>query len=955
MGAKLNKTTEQIGAELSRLVRGDVQADIFSRIAFSTDASIYQLIPECVVSPANTADVVAVVRYAIENNIPVVGRGAGSGLAGEALGDGIVLDMKRHMNKIIRIEEDGAFVTVEPGVVLDDLNRYLSQYGNKIGPDPSSGNRAVIGGVVGNNATGSHSLEYGYIADFVESIEAVLADGSVVEFKNNVDSTDSDIAGACFDVLNGKEQVIAEALPKTKRNRCGYNIAGICHDGKVDLAKLMAGSEGTLSIFTRLKLRTVDVPACKALLQIEFESIDKMARAVPVIVASGASTCELMDQSVIKLAADALPAYRDIFPVDCAAALLVEQTGDTEQEVLAKIEATDKAVGDMASGRKIVFDADQQARLWKSRKDAVPLLHREKGPRHPVAFMEDVSVENTKLAEYLSGLAVIGEKYGISLAYYGHAGDGELHIRPYLDLGDPKDVEKMRSIASEVFELAWSLGGTISGEHADGLLRTAFIKRQYGEEYYELLRGIKKVFDPNELMNPGKLISDDPDIMTKNLRASSPVLSERLDTNLLFDADEFRYEIEQCNGCGVCISTHAGARICPVHRAMNEELACSRAKANLLNAWITGKLNHSDFESNEFKQILGLCINCKMCSVQCPSGVDISKLIVEARSQLVEKKGLSITEKTLSRNRIMSVMGSAFAPLSNFVMSLGPFKWLLEKTIGIDRRRSVPKFQRGSFVKKANKYLASQPLISNPIDKVAYFVDSYANFNDHELGFAVIKTLRHNNIDVIVPEQIPAPITAMSYGDLNNSAKDLERIVPELAHLVRLGYRIVCSEPSAALSLGDELRLFAEGRDAKAVSDNTCELMSYLNDLNKRSLLKTKVSDTLDGLKYAYHSPCHLCAMGSSGASVELLTALTNVNIVDIEAGCCGLAGTAGMKKQGYDLSVRMGAEMVNALNAMATKYALTECAACKMQIEHLTDKETTHPIKLLAKAYGVM
>ena len=955
MGTKVNKTTEQIGAELSSLVKGEVQADIFSRIAFSTDASIYQLIPECVVSPADTADVVAVVRYANEHNIPVVGRGAGSGLAGEALGDGIVLDMKRHMNKVIGVEDDGGFVTVEPGVVLDDLNTYLSQYGRKIGPDPSSGNRAVIGGVVGNNSTGSHSLEYGYIADFVESIEVVLADGRVVELGNDVEIADSDVAKACFDVLDGKEQVIADALPKTKRNRCGYNISGICHGGKVDLARLMAGSEGTLAIFTRLKLRTVDVPVCRALLQIEFESIDKMAKAVPVIVESGASTCELMDQSVIKLAADALPAYRDIFPVDCAAALLVERTGDTEQEVIDRIAATDKAVGDMASGRKIVFDAEQQERLWKSRKDAVPLLHREKGPKHPVAFMEDVSVENTKLAEYLAGLGVIGEKYGISLAYYGHAGDGELHIRPYLDLGDPGDVEKMRSIAGEVFELAWSLGGTISGEHADGLLRTAFIKQQYGEEYYELLRGIKKVFDPDELMNPGKLISDDPDIMTKNLRASSPVLTERVDTNLLFETDEFRYEIEQCNGCGVCVSTVAGSRICPVHRAMKDELSCSRAKANLLNAWITGKLNHSDFESDEFKRILSLCINCKMCSVQCPSGVDISKLVIEARSRLVEKKGLTITEKTLSRNRIMSVMGAAFAPLSNFVMSLGLFKWFLEKSIGIDRRRSMPKFQRGSFVKKANKYLASQPPISNPIDKVAYFVDSYANFNDHELGFAVIKTLRHNNIDVIVPEQIPAPITAMSYGDLNNSAKDLERIVPELANLVRMGYRIVCSEPSAALCLGDELRLFAEGQDAKAVSENVFELMSYLNDLKKRARLKIILSDNLDVKEYAYHSPCHLCAMGLSGASIELLTSLTDVNIVDVEAGCCGLAGTAGMKKKGYDLSLEIGREMTNALNAMDTEYVLTECAACKMQIEHLTGKETIHPIKLVARAYGLM
>jgi len=302
LAAVKNSTTQQIAQDLAGLVKGEVQVDIFSRIAFSTDASIYQIIPQCVVAPMDTADVVAVVKYAHRKGIAVVGRGAGSGVAGESLTDGIVLDMTRHMNRIIDVEDDGSFVTVEPGVVLDDLNNHLAAYGRKIGPDPSSGNRAVIGGVVANNATGAHSLQYGFIADFVESIRVVLADGSVVTLNNGVDPAAAEdapvarLAAACMETLAGKEEVIARAQPKTRRNRSGYDIAGLCCDGRVNLARLMAGSEGTLAIFTQIRLRTVEVPACKALLQLEFDSIDRMAQAVGVVVDSGASACELMDR-----------------------------------------------------------------------------------------------------------------------------------------------------------------------------------------------------------------------------------------------------------------------------------------------------------------------------------------------------------------------------------------------------------------------------------------------------------------------------------------------------------------------------------------------------------------------------------------------------------------------------------------------------------------------------------
>jgi len=375
------------------------------------------------------------------------------------------------------------------------LNKYLADFGRKIGPDPSSANRAVIGGCVANNSTGSHSLQYGYMSNYVESIEAVLADGSIVELKNDVDPEQvkddglASIAKECLFVLSENQTVIYKALPQTKRNRSGYNIAGVCHDGRIDMARLMASSEGTLAIFTKITLRTVPVLPSKGLLRLEFESLEKMARAVPIIVGTDVSACELMDKRLIDMALEALPEYRDVLPAGAAAVLLVEHTGETGEQVREKIEDTDSAVGALASGRRMVLEPKQQEHLWKSRNDAGPLLYRKKGKKHPAEFMEDVSVGKERLGEYISGLEEIGRRYGITMSFYGHPGDGLLHIRPYLDLSDPADVEKMRSMANEVFSLAWSLGGSISGEHAEGLVRAAFVRKQYGDEYYELLSG----------------------------------------------------------------------------------------------------------------------------------------------------------------------------------------------------------------------------------------------------------------------------------------------------------------------------------------------------------------------------------------------------------------------------------------------------------------------------------
>jgi FAD/FMN-containing dehydrogenase/Fe-S oxidoreductase len=957
----MDKDQSQIAGDLARIVRGDVFADILHRVAYSTDASIYRIVPQCVVAPRDKTDVAATISYATAKGIPVVARGAGTGVAGESLCSGMVFDMTRYMNKIVGVEDEGATVVCEPGVVLDDLNRFLAKYGRKIGPDPSSGNRATVGGCVANNATGAHSLQYGHMSDHIESIEAVLADSTFVEFKNDLEpqhageDTAGSIARECFSILSANQLVIEKALPKAGRNRSGYNIAGICHDGKIDLAQLLAGSEGTLAVFTKIKLRTVELPAAKALLRLDFDSLQRMAEAVPIIVGMGASACELMDKTLIDMAFQALPEYRDILPAGAAAVLLIEHNGQMQDQVKRRIEQTDSAVGRLACGRKIVLDDKQQARLWKSRNDAGPLLYRKKSRKHPAEFMEDISVANERLWQYISGLQEIGKRYDISMSFFGHAGDGELHIRPFLDLSEPADVQKMRAIADEVFELAWSLDGSISGEHADGLVRAAFVRRQYGDQYYDLLCRIKNTFDPTGLMNPGKIINDDPDIMVKNLRRQYKPSAERLKTDLIFQQDELATEIEQCYGCGLCLSRESNLRMCPVFRALGEELAGSRAKANILHFWATGQLDEQDFESPEFREFLDLCVNCRACMLECPSGVDVSMLVSTARAQYVKRKGLRRTERILSHNRYLSVLGSTFAPISNFAMRLPISKWLLEKSAGIDRRRDMPAFRRSSFLRAGRKYLAACESIENPLDKVVYFVDTYANYNDHELGFAVLDVLRHNGIDVTLPKQRPAPLPAICYGDVRTARRDLSYNVKHLAEAVRDGYKIVCSEPSAALCLKEELRHFVAGEDAKFISDNTYELMNYLYSQYKDGKLKQWTSDEQRATndEYVYHLPCHLAAVGDSKASIKLLEVLCGLKITELGAGCCGLAGTFGMQKKNYGLSSEISKNLKLALDRSPIRNVLTECAACKMQIEHISDCVVKHPIKILAEAYS--
>lgn len=955
----MEKDPSQIAADLAPILHGDVFADLMHRAAASIDASIYRILPQCVVVPQGIDDVVAVMRYAAEEAIPVAARGAGSGVAGESLCRGIVLDMTGRAGGDVEVIHEGERVACGPGVVLDDINRVLAPYGRTIGPDPSSGNRATLGGCVANNATGAHSLLYGHMADHVWALEGVLADGTVVPFHNGVRPDPGGtgraqrLATRCLEILSQGAEVIQRAVPSAKRSRMGYQVAGVCHEGRVDMARLMAGSEGTLGVLTRVSLTTVPLPAAKGLLELEFDSLQAMAQAVPVIVRSGVSACELMDRILMDMALAALPQYHDLFPTDGAAVLMVEHVGADPRQVMEKLVLTDQAVGPLARGRRRVLDPVEQRRLWKSRKDAVPLLYRRRGPQQPVAFVEDTCVDPARLGAYLEGLDAVGRRHGVTLCYYGHAGDGELHVRPYLDLGDPEDVRRMRQIAEEVFSLVWSLGGSISGEHAYGLVRAGFVRRQFGDAYVEVLRQIKQAFDPQGIMNPGKVVHDDPQGMTRDLRRSRAFLPERLRSDLRFGPDELALEILQCNGCGLCRAVGADQRMCPVFQALGEELATPRAKANLLDLWATGQMDPSQFESAEFRRVLDLCVHCKACQQQCPSGVDVSKLILAAKAEYADRKGLRRTDRVLARNRLLGLLGTTFTPVANAALGSRAMGPILEKALGLDGQRRLPGFARGSFLRRGRNTLKRWGPVAAPVDRVVYLVDAYANTYDHAVGLAVLKVLRANQIEVVLPNQRPVPLPAITYGDTGRARRDMAYLVRTLAPWVRKGYPVVCSEPSAALALRDELKHYVAGPEAEQVAGHGVELMSYLWGLHGQGRLRAPAFRAQG--EYAYHLPCHLMALTDGAPGVQLMTALSDVRVTELKAGCCGLAGTYGMQRAHRETSGRMARRLSEALAALEVPAVLTECSACRMQIEYLSGGRCTvrHPIQVLAAAYG--
>ena len=984
----MDESRSRIHDDLRGILDGELLFEPVERAAYAHDASLYEIDPLGVVVPRTLHDVVALVRYASENAIPLHPRGAGTGLAGETLGPGLVIDFSRHFRRIVEIGAD--HVVVQPGVVLDVLNARLAPFGRKIGPDPSHSESRTIGGMVGLDAAGIRSLRNGTTADHVQRLSVVFANGEVADVGFEPWPSPDDEPASFKDLVVRKlgtiyrrqVDLLARQRPRARRNRAGYALGDAASPVGIDMARLLVGSEGTLALATEIMLKTVPIPLAQAVVVLPFGPIGDAAGAVVECLKDRPSACELFDWRSLSLARDVVPAMRPWIAGRAESALIVEFDGDDPAEVLDRLRGLTHR---LERSGLLVDDPVEAIRradcdfLLGLRRAITPSLMRMKGPSRPVPFMEDIAVPPESLAEYLRRLQDILKSFDVSWTLYAHAGDGQLHIRPFLDMGDPSDVAKLEPMATAVLDAALDLGGSISGEHGCGLARTQFLRRQSGDLFHAF-REIKEAFDPYNILNPGKVVGDDPHLMTRHLKpvvrpepraepptpieSAAPESIESLESapetppEVLVPALRWRdltilESASACNGCGACRTQEPGLRMCPTFRASRAEAASPRNQANLLRQIATGAVDPRLWGSEELKANADLCIHCMSCRSECPAGVDVSSLMVEAKAAYVDVHGLAPTDWFLSRVDLWSKLAS-WTPITwNAVLRNRYTRWFIERTFGLSRHRSLPWAHRTTFLRRAERLGLTRARPQAPGPRVAYFVDVFANHFDQELAESVVGVLRQAGVNVHVPKrQRGSGMPAWVVGDLDHARELAVANLRVLGDIVRDGYTVVCSEPTAALMLRREYLKLTDDLDAALVAENTMDVGQYLAGLAARGQLPEPKHPL--HAKVGYHQPCHLRALGVGTPGLDLIRAIPELEIEFIDRGCSGMAGTFGLARKNFRTSLRAGRGLLKRLQDDDIEIGSTECGACRMQMEHGITKRTLHPIKLLGLSYGL-
>jgi FAD/FMN-containing dehydrogenase/Fe-S oxidoreductase len=968
---------ERIQDDLRGLVKGDVRCDDVFMQLYASDASIYEIKPLAVVRPRNLGDVVAAVQYAGENHLPIHARGAGTGLAGESLGQGIVLDFSRYMRRVLDQQQDE--VRIQPGIVHAQLNEFLRPLGRQFGPDPAMSSVTTMGSVIAIDAGGSHWLKYGSARRHVRSLQIVLADGQVLEVGRealdepipDTQSRRAQLVNPLVDLLTREADTIQAHQPRSLVNRCGYQLADVLEKQHLDLAKLLVGSEGTLALITEATVATQPLPKYRGVALLLFDRIDHAAKAVMEILPLGPSACDLMDRRHLSLARENTVQYDLLIPMATEAALLVEQEGESlagVRDKLAQLIDRVRRKKRLAVHAIQAQDREEMELYWRLARKVVPTLYRMKGSTRPLPCIEDLAVPPAALGDFLVRMQNVLKQHQVIASLFAHAGHGQLHLRPFLDLSNPSDVSRMAALAADLYREVIDVGGTISGEHADGLSRTSFIRRQYGP-LADVFAEVKRIFDPVNTFNPGKIVSNDPDLLTHNLRhlttVSADVASVAGDGGppaappapevwqLNWNREEIAQAARDCNGCGACRSQLSEVRMCPIFRFAPAEESSPRAKANLVRGILTGQLPPSTFTSEEFKDVSDLCVNCHMCRLECPATVDIPKLMTEGKAAYVRTNGLKTGDWLMSNVDWLSWLGSHLAPMANWAITNPGARWLMEKTLGVARGRKLPRFAGRNFMRLAARRRLSRPT-RRDVTKVVYFVDTYANYHDPQLAEALVRVLEHNAIAVYVhPHQLSSGMPMISLGAIGAARSLAQQNVELLADAIRQGYHVVATEPSAALALTHEYPLMLDDDDARLVAANTSEACTYLWKLHQNGKLELDLKPVNAVL--GYHMPCHLKALGVGSPGEWLLRLIPGLVVNRTENGCSGMAGTFGLQRENYRASLRAGRGLINSLRGPRLQAGTTECSACRIQMEQGAGKPTIHPIKLIALAYDLM
>ncbi len=998
-----NSIDEHAINRLKGMIKGKVLDSELDRYMYSSDASMYEIIPSCIVVASCIEDVVNTVRFAYEHGIAVTARGGGTGLVGQAIGDGIIIDLS-DMNKVIEVNTNDGYVIVEPGVYKGMLDRVLKRYNKCIPVDPSSADYCTIGGMIANNASGSHTVKYGSMIDYVLELDVVLADGSILharkvsidEIKDaSKDSIEVKIARDIYAMLYDKSDIIKNGFPRVSKNSSGYRLDRVlCSDG-IDLAKLFVASEGTLGIVVRAKLKIIDAAKYRALVLLAFkDTYDACLYTSKIVANLRPSAVELIDKTVIDIVKisngnDSLKQYLD---ADCM--LFVEFDGNSREEVKMQMDGLLKDVKNSADICKCItysYNNDEIARIWDVRKNALAYVMKvRKGNNKALAFIEDLVVSVDRLAELVKGLKEIYKRHGvISYTIYGHAADGNIHTRPMLDISNGYTTAKINALAEDVFSLVKSMNGSISAEHGDGIARSRFIKMLYPSDIYSLFINIKSILDPKNIMNPGKKIPLD-DIkygngnqynsysLTDNLRYLSKdgkdatllnwgIRSSRVAERATGYAYELSYrdEVDLCHGCGMCRDLSYKVRMCPVYKGLHTEVASCRGRNNILR-WMlrladASKGSFTPEFTDEYRDIIyKYCIQCKMCLIDCPSNVDVGKIIAEARARYATAHGLPKGYKYFADIDKYANIACKLAPLSNALMSSRLFRIMLEYLTGIDARKSIPRFSRIRFDELYSRY--TQPMLDK---RVAFFADTYIRYINPMLGLKIVKILNMNGYRVEYPKQLSSGLPALLEGAIDKGKMIARYNIDNLYIYASDGIPIVTFSPSASLALRMEYLNVIDDEKSRGVAYNTYDIHEFLNMLRRGNELMEFKPVNEDAL---VHMHCHTLVQGYDKDVIELLRCIPSLKVSLLERGCCGVGGSYSFIKDNYELSMSIGKELFNAVydGISNGKRIYTTGESCMLQIDEGLRKiigNNSNSIKgysigltveLIARAYGI-
>jgi FAD/FMN-containing dehydrogenase/Fe-S oxidoreductase len=948
-----------LARRLERAVEGEVRFDAFTRGLYSTDASHYQIEPLGVVFPRSAADIEAVMRVAREEGVPVLPRGGGTSQCGQTVGRAVVVDTSRHLTGVAERIADGT-VEVEPGVVLDELNAGLRPQGVWFPVDPSTSSRATLGGMAGNNSAGSRSLRYGMMVDNVAAVEAVLPDGRRLWLGEG--GAEANVIPRELAALRGlyarEAEEIARRTPRTLRNVAGYNLNRLA-PGREQLAQLLVGSEGTLAFFTRLRLKLRPLPAKRVMAVCHFPTLVEALDTVQHLVRLGPSAVELVDRTVLGLAArrpDFATSIRRFVRGSPGAVLLVEVAAEPgEPDPTPRLSDLEALLGDLgfpASVLRVEAPA-AQAEVWSVRQAGLSTVMSMAGPRKPVSFIEDCAVPLEHLAEYARRVEEIFARHDVEGTWYAHASVGCLHVRPALNLKDPEDVARVRSIAEATHEVVRALEGTHSGEHGDGLLRSEFLRTLLGDRMADAYAEVKRTFDPQGIMNPGKIV-DPPRMDDRSLFRYRPGYGGR-DLPVVLDwsaTGGLLGAVERCDNNGACRKARPDV-MCPSYRVTRDERHATRGRANALRLALTGQLGVDGLDSPEMAEALSLCVSCKACRRECPTGVDMARIKLEWQHRQNGLHGVALRERVLAALPRIAPRVARLAPL----LDIGA-RTQATRLLGMSPGRKLPRWSRRPWRNGELTAGGARP-------DVVLFVDTFTRWFEPENARAGVRLLGAGGWSVA--PALPAPgdgqrplccgRTYLSAGMLDEARAEARRMLRALASVARSGAAIVGLEPSCLYTLRDEIPALLPGEDARVLTERSMLLEEFLDAewSSGRTLPLKRPTASDSARRVLVHGHCHQKAFGGTAATLRMLGRVPGHEVSLIESSCCGMAGAFGYHAEHHEVSMAMGelALFPAVRAAEADSLIVADGTSCRAQIADGTRRKAVHAAVALAEALG--